>query len=96
MTAVINKTDIRIGDYVRTHKHGHEGFVVQIHLTGCPEGPAWQMGQEVPLVEGEADMVWFSVLCEPAGSVVVSEIDIERAVAPADPRNPWLDEYFRL
>jgi hypothetical protein len=93
MTVMLNKTAVKLGSFVRTHKYGYIGRVTEIHLTGCPEGAAWQMGQAIPLEEGEADEVWFSVLVDPAGAVVVSSRDIE-AIEPFEFHNPWADEYF--
>jgi hypothetical protein len=94
MTAMINTAGIKLGTFVQTHKHGHVGRVYDIHLEGCPQGAAWQMGQDIPLVEGEANDVWYSVLCEPSGAVVVSARDIERIEPLAEFHNPWNDEYF--
>jgi hypothetical protein len=92
-TTMINQTGVKLGSFVRTHKHGHAGRVMQIHLSGCPQDQAWQDGQSIPLEEGEAQEVWFSVLVEPAGSVVVSERDIE-VMEPFEFHNPWAAEYF--
>ena len=89
----INKTGVKLGSYVRTRKYGYTGRVTQVHLSGCPQGPAWQMGQSIPLTPEEIEGVWFSVLVQPAGAVVVSASDVEK-VEPFEFTNPWADEYF--
>ena len=93
MSITLNKAGVHLGDFVRTHKYGYTGRVTQVHLEGCPEGAAWQMGQVPALEPGEADEPWYSVLVEPAGSVVVSARDIEKA-EPFEFHNPWAAEYF--
>lgn len=84
-----------IGTYVHTKTHGHRGRITEAHGR-CPEGPAWLMGQSVPLTGVYADGggTWYSVLCHPAGAVVVTADDVE-VVEPFQFDNPWADEHFR-
>lgn len=83
----------QIGDYVVTKKHGHKGRIAEIHGK-CPESQVWVMTQDIPVTQEELEGIWYSVLCEPSGSVCVSESDITK-IDPFPFTNMWKDEYFK-
>lgn len=82
----------KIGDYVKTKKHGHTGRITDIHGV-CPESQWWIDGQKIPVTKDELSGLWYSILCEPAGAAVVSESDLVK-VKPFPFTNMWKDKYF--
>lgn len=84
---------IVLGDYVETDNHGHRGRVTQVHHW-CPESAAWLAGQTIPVPRDLRDRRWISVLCEPAGAVVVP-MSLAKVVDPFPFTNPYADTYFR-
>jgi hypothetical protein len=82
-----------VGDYVRTKRHGHTGRVTAVHHY-CPEGAAWQMGQEPPLPEGVADGKWVSILCPNDGGAIVTFADDCELIEPFVLNNMYEAMYF--
>lgn len=82
----------QIGDFVKTKKNNHRGRITEIHGK-CPESGSWINRQTIPVTQDEVNGIWYSVLCQPAGSVVVSESDIVK-VEPFPFTNMWKDTYF--
>ena len=81
-----------IGDYVETKKYNNKGRISEIHGC-CPESQSWILGQEIPITEEELDEIWYSILCEPSGSVCVPESDVQQCRSfPFT--NIWKDKYF--
>lgn len=80
-----------LGSYVEDHR-GTRGRVVQVHHF-CPMSESWIAVQSVPVTNEERRQHWYSVLCEPAGSVVVPAARLA-VVEPFEFTNPYRAMYF--
>lgn len=91
---IMNRTGIGVGMCVRDVERGSTGIVTDVHMS-CPEGRAWQLGQQPPLPDEATELghVWFSVLCHGGGSVAIPACWTER-VAPFAVDNSWVSEYW--
>ncbi len=91
---VLGASSVVLGDYVQENRYGRRGRITQIHFQ-CPQGAAWQMGQEIPLTDEEINSRWVSILVDGGGAMVTPMTDCE-IVEPFDFTNLWEDFYFRV
>jgi hypothetical protein len=89
-----------LGDYVKTNFHNHIGRVyAKYHsFNDVNESESWFNLQSPRLDENTKSENWYSILCHPAGAVVVPEsqlIIVSPTPIEGEYKNPWNDHYFR-
>lgn len=92
-TTAATTIEPRLGDYVQTRRFGSRGRVTKLHWS-CPESEEWQSIQTGLAPEQFTQERWASILCQPAGAVVVPFSDVE-VVEPFPFTNPYAADYFR-
>ena len=90
------RDDIKLGDYVITSSHGHEGRVYQKHhdFKHTGENEDWFSFQSPKYDPVVKNYPWLSILVKAGGAVVVPISDIKEVVEPFDLNNKWESFYF--
>lgn len=99
VVATINKeaTKFKLAQWV-TDQHGNLGVITDIALIWSevsgvgPDRDAWYADQERPA--STKNQPWYTLLVEPAGSVLVAEEHLKPAQKPEVIENPYYEEYF--
>jgi hypothetical protein len=88
--------EAKLGDYVTTNRHNHEGRVYAKHhsFKDTNESDAWFNIQQPPLDKSTKEESWYSILTKNGGAIVVPESDLISTNHPYDLNNIWESFYF--
>jgi hypothetical protein len=88
----------KLGDYVKTNRHGHTGRICAKHhsFRDTGENEGWFKMQVPALPESARNQSWYSILVHDGGLVLVPESNIVEMLEPFELKNVWESYYFNV